>query len=102
MKPALFYSLAAHGRTQIVAVTSIKRERNWYGRAVRDNMATHGTLSGLLGRFETEEAASAARDEIKAIRDRYEPIIDVAQQSLSALYRQRDDEIAARYGKPRP
>lgn len=73
MKPALFYALHNHyGSYRAVAVTSESKSswRNqWHGRDLdRDNMPTHGRLTELIGRFDTEDQARSVVNEIKAIK----------------------------------
>lgn len=95
MKAAMFYAIKnpRFGTTRIVAVTSIKRERNWYGRELPDNMATHGSLRDLYGKFETPEDAQAKIAELNAIRDKHRPLISKANLALNAAHRAERDEI---------
>lgn len=73
VKPALYYAMRRDIYNNIVAVTTEKPgwRGKWHGRYTRDNTPTHGTFDDLMGRFETQEAAEAKRDELKAIRAKY-------------------------------
>lgn len=101
MKPALFYSLAGWSHDRVVAITSTKRDRLWYGRECHDNIATHGTLRELRGRFDTQEAAEAAMRVIRSIEAKYKPLIDAANAESSRLYSEKSKAIEAKYGTPR-
>lgn len=90
MKPALFYAIKRGYREyRIIAVTT-EKPRNWHGRNVTDNTATHGTNRELIGRFDTQEAAQAKVDEVAKIIAHHAPIIEAACAGAGARTASRD------------
>jgi hypothetical protein len=85
MKAPLYYAIRTGSLyNPVIAVTSEKRHR-WHGRDVRDNMATHGVLSDIKGRFETREAAEAMRERVGKLADSYDEARKVLANATSAL-----------------
>lgn len=98
MKPALFYAIKRGYREyRIIAVTT-EKPRNWHGRNVTDNTATHGTTRELIGRFDTQEAAQAKVDQVAKIIAHHAPIIDAASAALNRAHRKEQDAIDAALG----
>lgn len=98
MKPAIFYTLKRAYNAGIgyeaIAVTSQKGSR-WFGRDLRFSNPTHGTCGQITGRFETEEAARAKIEGLKAIRAEFEPQITAAQSAVEIIRRTESRRITA-------
>lgn len=71
MRKALFYAIkpGLYG-PRIIAVTT-ERGGRWWGRDTRDDLGTHGRASDIKGRFDTEEQATAVRDQVQRIHDHF-------------------------------
>ena len=101
MKPALYYAIMRNLHNDVVAITSEKtgRRSGWAGRYVRDNTPTHGTFGGfsggIMGRFDSAEAAEAKRKELAQIAADYEARRKPHQEATTRLYNQEREAIEA-------
>lgn len=100
MKPALYYSIQSdYGSDyQVVAITS-EKSRQWYGRTVANNVATHGTMRNLNGRFETAEAAQLKIEAIDRIDKHYKPQIEAIEKRKTDIQAERRRAIINALGK---
>ncbi len=92
MKKPLYYAIRTGSLyNPVIAVTSergryVGRTDRWFGRDTRDNMATHGRISDLSGRFDTLEAAVAKRSDIAKLSDTYDEARKALTRATSKLY----------------
>lgn len=99
MKKALYYAIRTGSLyNPVVAVTSEKgppgQPSRWYGRQVRDDMPTNGTLGQLSGKFEHVEDAIKMRDSIAELADSYDAVRKQAHAVVQTLYRQEREAMA--------
>lgn len=93
MKQALYYAIRKSWGYNIVAITSEKGSRRWFGRDCRFNEATNGTSDQLLAKFKTEEAANATRAEIKRIDEKFDEQIKQLRNGIDKLNRDCRKEV---------
>jgi hypothetical protein len=96
MKKALFYTIRRNLHNDVVAITSVRERgyrKGWNGRYHKDNCPTHGRPDQFMGRFSTLQEAEAAREDLDAIRTRYEKRIEPLQKEIIQLHRDERDEI---------
>ena len=92
MKAILYWTLLRDwGNFKALAVTSEGPRGRINGRFA-DNYPTHTTVRNCVGRFETQEAADAKTDEIKAIQERFKA---ARQPHLDAIHTADREEDAA-------
>ncbi len=95
MKPPLYYAIRTGALyNPIIAVTTEKTHR-WHGREVRDNTITHGVLSDLSGRFDSQEAAEAMREQIGKVADHFDNARKVLSQQSNVLFKREREAVAA-------
>jgi hypothetical protein len=94
LKDVLFYTIKRGwlNNYEILAVTTEKR-RQYFGRRVEDNSATHVTVRDCHGKFSTAEEAKNKTDGIKKIQAAYMPLIDEAAREFSRLHNQQTRDI---------
>ena len=96
LRPALYYTIRTHSLYQpIIAVTSEKGRRRWYGRDCKDNMATNGTFEDIRGRFETLEAAQSCKAEVLAIEAEFDEQIKFHRREMNRLRESCTNKIRA-------
>jgi hypothetical protein len=93
MKQALYYSIRKNLYDTVVAVTSEKGTRRWHGRDCQYNEVTHGTFDQLRGRFKTQADAEACRSGIRAISDKYKPLLEQNIRERNRLYKDERLEV---------
>ena len=99
MKRALYYAIRTGSLyNPVIAVTS-ERGRRWSGRDcphghVTYYSTTHGTMSDLSGRFETENEAFAMRRQIAALSDSYDESRKVLALHTSQLHARERNAMA--------
>jgi len=96
MKKALYYSVRVKTLyPYVVAVTSEKGSRRWYGRDCRTGESTNGLLQHTRGRFDTQADAESKVAAIKEIDDRLKVKRDELSKQQNAFAREERLEIDA-------
>lgn len=94
MKKPIYYAISRRRNNPVMAITSEKGNRRWYGRTVQDHLTTNGTKHELLVVHENVEVLIKLRDSIINISQDYYQRRQVLNKQVEDLYKEEANKIA--------